>query len=119
MQSPIAPRQYIVLAMTQKLITFRDMNQRKPSANEDRLLSIEEFEQLPEEEILSIPESTAGPRHRGTDSVTIADIVSLAAERYATRPAARFRPSPSAARWGACSRSAWPRRRRSARSLRA
>jgi long-chain acyl-CoA synthetase len=40
---------------------------------------------------LSIPESTAGPRHRGTDSVTIADIVSLAAERYDTRPAARFK----------------------------
>jgi long-chain acyl-CoA synthetase len=40
---------------------------------------------------LSIQESTAGPRHRGTDSVTIADIVSLAAERYGSRPAARFK----------------------------
>ena len=36
-------------------------------------------------------ESTAGPRHRGTGSATIADIVSLAAERYDTRPAARFK----------------------------
>src|SRR3954468_8180846 len=36
-------------------------------------------------------ETTAGPRHRGTDSVTIADIVSLAAERYGERPAARFK----------------------------
>ena len=40
---------------------------------------------------MSIQESTAGPRHRGTDSVTIADIVSLAAERYGERPAARFK----------------------------
>src|SRR3954467_1943571 len=35
-------------------------------------------------------ETTAGPTHRGTGSVTIADIVSLAAERYGERPAARF-----------------------------
>jgi long-chain acyl-CoA synthetase len=40
---------------------------------------------------LSIQESTAGPGQRGTDSVTIADIVSLAAERYGERPAARFK----------------------------
>src|SRR3954468_12632959 len=36
-------------------------------------------------------ETTAGPAQRGTDSVTIADIVSLAAERYGERPAARFK----------------------------
>jgi len=36
-------------------------------------------------------ESTAGPAHGGTGSVTIADIVSLAAERYGERPAARFK----------------------------
>src|SRR3954454_1096483 len=35
-------------------------------------------------------ETTVGPTHRGTGSVTIADIVSLAAERYGERPAARF-----------------------------
>ena len=36
-------------------------------------------------------ETTAGPAQRGTGSVTIADIVSLAAERYGERPAARFK----------------------------
>ena len=36
-------------------------------------------------------ETTAGPAHGGTGSVTIADIVSLAAERYGERPAARFK----------------------------
>src|SRR4051794_16992362 len=36
-------------------------------------------------------ETTAGPAHRGTGSVTIADIVGLAAERYGERPAARFK----------------------------
>jgi long-chain acyl-CoA synthetase len=36
-------------------------------------------------------ETTAGPAQRGTDSATIADIVSLAAERYGERPAARFK----------------------------
>src|SRR4051794_9140360 len=35
-------------------------------------------------------QTTAGPTHRGTGSVTIADIVSLAAERHGERPAARF-----------------------------
>src|SRR4051795_2447755 len=35
-------------------------------------------------------ETTAGPTHRGTGSVTIADILSLAAERHGERPAARF-----------------------------
>src|SRR4051794_32458838 len=36
-------------------------------------------------------QTTAGPAQRGTDSVTIADIVNLAAERYGERPAARFK----------------------------
>jgi long-chain acyl-CoA synthetase len=36
-------------------------------------------------------ETTAGPAHGGTGSVTIADIVSLAAERYGERPAVRFK----------------------------
>src|SRR3954447_14316238 len=36
-------------------------------------------------------ETTAGPTHGGTGSATIADIVSLAAERYGARPAARFK----------------------------
>jgi long-chain acyl-CoA synthetase len=36
-------------------------------------------------------ETTASPAQRGTDSVTIADIVSLAAERHGERPAARFK----------------------------
>ncbi|WP_028061923.1 AMP-dependent synthetase/ligase [Solirubrobacter soli] len=36
-------------------------------------------------------ETTAGPTHGGTGSVTIADIVGLAAERYGERPAARFK----------------------------
>ncbi|MDA0162680.1 AMP-dependent synthetase/ligase [Solirubrobacter ginsenosidimutans] len=36
-------------------------------------------------------ETTAGPAQRGTGSVTIADIVNLAAERYGERPAARFK----------------------------
>jgi long-chain acyl-CoA synthetase len=36
-------------------------------------------------------ETTAGLAHGGTGSVTIADIVSLAAERYGQRPAARFK----------------------------
>src|SRR3954468_23707006 len=36
-------------------------------------------------------ETTAGPAHGGTGSVTIADIVGLAAERYGERPAARFK----------------------------
>jgi long-chain acyl-CoA synthetase len=36
-------------------------------------------------------ETTAGLTHGGTGSVTIADIVSLAAERYGERPAARFK----------------------------
>ena len=36
-------------------------------------------------------ETTAGPAQGGTGSVTIADIVSLAAERYGERPAARFK----------------------------
>src|SRR3954471_17373971 len=36
-------------------------------------------------------ETTAGPAHRGTGSVTIADIVGLAAERYGERPAVRFK----------------------------
>src|SRR3954470_14215321 len=36
-------------------------------------------------------ETTARPAHGGTGSVTIADIVSLAAERYGARPAARFK----------------------------
>ena len=36
-------------------------------------------------------ETTAGPTHGGTGSATIADIVSLAAERYGERPAARFK----------------------------
>jgi long-chain acyl-CoA synthetase len=36
-------------------------------------------------------QTTASPAQRGTDSVTIADIVSLAAERYGERPAARFK----------------------------
>ena len=36
-------------------------------------------------------ETTAGPAYGGTGSVTIADIVSLAAERYGERPAARFK----------------------------
>src|SRR3954454_19134961 len=42
-------------------------------------------------------ETTAGPAQRGTDSVTIADIVSLAAERYGDRPAARFKRGDA---WG-------------------
>jgi long-chain acyl-CoA synthetase len=36
-------------------------------------------------------ETTAGPAHGGTGSATIADIVSLAAERYGEQPAARFK----------------------------
>ncbi len=40
---------------------------------------------------MSIQQSTAGPSDRGTDSATIADIVTLAAERYGERPAARFK----------------------------
>ena len=36
-------------------------------------------------------ETTAGPAQRGTGSVTIADIVGLAAERYGERPAARYK----------------------------
>jgi long-chain acyl-CoA synthetase len=36
-------------------------------------------------------ETTAGPAQRGTGSVTIADIVGLAAERYGERPAVRFK----------------------------
>ena len=36
-------------------------------------------------------ETTAGLAHGGTGSVTIADIVGLAAERYGERPAARFK----------------------------
>src|SRR5215218_3636333 len=36
-------------------------------------------------------ETTAGRAHGGTGSVTIADIVGLAAERYGERPAARFK----------------------------
>jgi long-chain acyl-CoA synthetase len=36
-------------------------------------------------------ETTAGPAHGGTGSVTIADIVGLAAERYGERPAVRFK----------------------------
>jgi long-chain acyl-CoA synthetase len=36
-------------------------------------------------------ETTARPAHGGTGSVTIADIVGLAAERYGERPAARFK----------------------------
>src|SRR3954468_21975233 len=36
-------------------------------------------------------ETTTGPAHRGTGSVTIADIAGLAAERYGERPAARFK----------------------------
>ena len=36
-------------------------------------------------------QTTAGPAQHGTGSVTIADIVSLAAERYGERPAARFK----------------------------
>src|ERR687893_3047187 len=36
-------------------------------------------------------ETTAGPAHGGTGSVTIADIVGLAAERYGERTAARFK----------------------------
>ncbi len=36
-------------------------------------------------------ETTSGPAHGGTGSATIADIVSLAAERYGERPAARFK----------------------------
>ena len=36
-------------------------------------------------------ETTAGPTHGGTGSATIADIVSLAAERYGEQPAARFK----------------------------
>ena len=36
-------------------------------------------------------ETTAGLTHGGTGSVTIADIVSLAAERYGVQPAARFK----------------------------
>src|SRR3954469_4095732 len=39
----------------------------------------------------NMQETTAGPAQRGTDSVTIADIVSLAADRYGDRPAARFK----------------------------
>src|SRR4051812_38200405 len=42
-------------------------------------------------------ETTAGPAQRGTDPVTIADIVSLAAERYGDRPAARFKRGDA---WG-------------------
>jgi long-chain acyl-CoA synthetase len=40
---------------------------------------------------LSIQPTTAGSNVRGTGSVTIADLVSLAAERYGERPAARFK----------------------------
>src|SRR5829696_3820603 len=36
-------------------------------------------------------QTSAGPTHGGTGSATIADIVSLAAERYGERPAARFK----------------------------
>src|ERR1700712_2005929 len=36
-------------------------------------------------------ETTSGPTQFGTGSVTIADIVSLAAERYGEQPAARFK----------------------------
>src|SRR5262245_903507 len=36
-------------------------------------------------------QETAGPAHEGTGSVTIADIVGLAAERYGERAAARFK----------------------------
>src|SRR4051812_793144 len=36
-------------------------------------------------------ETTAGPAQRGTGSVTIADIVGLAAERYGERAAVRFK----------------------------
>src|SRR4051795_2997395 len=36
-------------------------------------------------------ETTPGPAHTGTGSVTIADIVGLAAERYGEQPAARFK----------------------------
>ena len=36
-------------------------------------------------------ETTSGPTHGGTGSATIADIVSLAAERYGEQPAARFK----------------------------
>ena len=36
-------------------------------------------------------QTTSGPTHGGTGSATIADIVSLAAERYGERPAARFK----------------------------
>src|SRR5215204_153448 len=36
-------------------------------------------------------ETTAGSTHGGTGSATIADIVSLAAERYGEQPAARFK----------------------------
>src|SRR4051794_6722686 len=36
-------------------------------------------------------DTTAGPAREGTGSVTIADIVALAAERYGERPAARFK----------------------------
>src|SRR5262245_47553591 len=36
-------------------------------------------------------ETTSGPTHAGTGSVTIADIVGLAAERYGEQPAARFK----------------------------
>src|SRR6185436_12607759 len=43
------------------------------------------------EEEQGMQETTAGPAHEGTGSVTIADIVSLAAERYGQRPAARFK----------------------------
>jgi long-chain acyl-CoA synthetase len=36
-------------------------------------------------------QTTSGPTHGGTGAATIADIVSLAAERYGERPAARFK----------------------------
>src|SRR3954465_9812513 len=36
-------------------------------------------------------ETTTGPAQRGTGSVTIADIIGLAAERYGERPAVRFK----------------------------
>src|SRR5690349_19932730 len=36
-------------------------------------------------------DTTAGPTQHGTGSATIADIVSLAAERYGEQPAARFK----------------------------
>ena len=36
-------------------------------------------------------QTTTGPTHGGTGAATIADIVSLAAERYGERPAARFK----------------------------